>query len=329
MIQPLLTVGIPTYNRREAVTRRVQELVSTPLPEDMEVLVIDNASSDGTFEDLEPLCRNSRVRLLQNDHNLGFAGNFVQLIRKCQSAYLLYNSDEDMPLLHNLVDLQDFLRCRSPLFVSPVYYTYRDGVPQIERGKDKIREMKPVEFWGNALISGLVFHAPSSRAILDDFETLRHIHPTAAEYYPQIILISKLLARGSCYWWHKPINEQRDLLQSQHRPDRLGFAYCHVSPRWQLHKDMVGFLHDMIETADDPAAEAAAAKMLHTWELMLFDFLRNGIREERPDLLAAFDAGARRSDVNSRWINRLGRWALHIGTEPIATFKKVKRRLLR
>ena len=180
MIPPLLTIGIPTYNRRETVIRRVQELNSATLPEGVEVLVIDNASSDGTFEHLEPLCRNSGIRLLKNDHNLGFAGNFVQLIRKCQSTYLLYNSDEDALLLDNLVALQEFLRMRSPLFVSPLYRVYRDGYERIERGKERVKEIAPADFWEGALITGQVFHAPTSKAILKDFETIQQTHPTVA-----------------------------------------------------------------------------------------------------------------------------------------------------
>ena len=51
---PVLTIGIPTFNRRDAVLERLQELLSFDLDRKIEILIIDNHSSDGTISALEP-----------------------------------------------------------------------------------------------------------------------------------------------------------------------------------------------------------------------------------------------------------------------------------
>ncbi len=67
---PLLSIVIPVYNER----RFVEELVGRVLEQDwrMEVLLIDDASTDGTLEVLESLrARHDRVRLLRHQKNQG------------------------------------------------------------------------------------------------------------------------------------------------------------------------------------------------------------------------------------------------------------------
>ena len=49
---PILTVGIPTFNQSEAVCTRLKELIALEISDQIEILVIDNHSTDGTSENL-------------------------------------------------------------------------------------------------------------------------------------------------------------------------------------------------------------------------------------------------------------------------------------
>ena len=52
MRQPLISVVVPTYNRRELLKLCLKSIFSQELPEgeEMEIIVIDDGSSDGTWD---------------------------------------------------------------------------------------------------------------------------------------------------------------------------------------------------------------------------------------------------------------------------------------
>jgi glycosyltransferase involved in cell wall biosynthesis len=88
------------------------------VPEQAEVLVIDDASGDGTHAELARLCAGTAVRLLRNESNLGYAGNVLRLFEECRTPYLLVASDDDAVVTASLAPLARLLEERSPAFVS-------------------------------------------------------------------------------------------------------------------------------------------------------------------------------------------------------------------
>ena len=91
MIERILTIGIPTFNRIKAITSCMEFFEKKNLPEEIEILVIDNNSSDGTFKFLSERFTAENIRILKNKENLGFSGNTLQLIKECRTNYLLWN----------------------------------------------------------------------------------------------------------------------------------------------------------------------------------------------------------------------------------------------
>lgn len=73
MPRPWLSVVVPAYNEAAGIAATVEQ-ISRRLDadgRDWELLVVDNASTDGTPERLEPQLSDPRVRLLRNDANRG------------------------------------------------------------------------------------------------------------------------------------------------------------------------------------------------------------------------------------------------------------------
>lgn len=66
-----LTIAVPVYNERERVARALKELLSTTLPVESEIIVVDDGSSDGTWEELAQLPLPENVRLLRHARNRG------------------------------------------------------------------------------------------------------------------------------------------------------------------------------------------------------------------------------------------------------------------
>src|SRR5690606_12236688 len=114
-----ITIGIPTYNRADAVVARVRELLALRRDLDFHILVADNASSDGTFDRLTAEFAALDVELRRNEQNLGLAGNLLRLIEHSKTDYLTFVSDEDTVEAQGLFDLVETLRARRPRLVSP------------------------------------------------------------------------------------------------------------------------------------------------------------------------------------------------------------------
>jgi glycosyltransferase involved in cell wall biosynthesis len=73
---PRVSVAIPVYNGENYVAEAIQSILSQDLT-DFELIVTDNASTDGTRAICEAFAANDqRVRYVRNRCNLGAAGNF-------------------------------------------------------------------------------------------------------------------------------------------------------------------------------------------------------------------------------------------------------------
>jgi glycosyltransferase involved in cell wall biosynthesis len=107
---PLLTVVIPAYNEIATIDRIIAAVRAVDL--EMEIVVVDDGSSDGTRERLQAIAQNDgALRVLYHEHNqgkgaalrTGFAaarGQFVIV----QDADLEYDPSEYPKLLKPLVD---------------------------------------------------------------------------------------------------------------------------------------------------------------------------------------------------------------------------------
>jgi hypothetical protein len=90
--QPDLSVIILSFNTRELTLACVQSVFAAQDDLTLEVIVVDNASSDGTIEALRAAWPGARI--IANDHNLGFArGNNAGLRAAHGRCLMLLNSD--------------------------------------------------------------------------------------------------------------------------------------------------------------------------------------------------------------------------------------------
>jgi N-acetylglucosaminyl-diphospho-decaprenol L-rhamnosyltransferase len=83
---------IVNWNTRDLLVQCLQSLHDTTGDQDLEVIVVDNASSDGSPEMVRK--RFPQVKLIENQENVGFAQANNQAIKRCRGHYmLLLNSD--------------------------------------------------------------------------------------------------------------------------------------------------------------------------------------------------------------------------------------------
>ena len=95
MSAPLVSVMVPVYNRRVMLGDcLVSALAQTH--RDLEVVVVDNASTDGTWEVCRQFARaDSRVRIFRNSENIGPVRNWQRCFREARGHYgkLLFSDD--------------------------------------------------------------------------------------------------------------------------------------------------------------------------------------------------------------------------------------------
>jgi glycosyltransferase involved in cell wall biosynthesis/precorrin-6B methylase 2 len=109
-----LSVLIPVYNERTVVERCISQVVTAPLPENMdtELIVVDDCSADGTFAILERLAAAfPQLRLYRHEQNRGKGAAVRTAIERAsgdfsliQDADLEYDPSEYPQLLRPLLD---------------------------------------------------------------------------------------------------------------------------------------------------------------------------------------------------------------------------------
>jgi glycosyltransferase involved in cell wall biosynthesis len=92
---PLVSIGIPTYSRAGKLERAVGSVLSQTYA-NLEVVISDNASDDGTEAFCRALCaREPRVRYLRSPVNRGPTANFNKVIEELRGDYAMLLSDDD------------------------------------------------------------------------------------------------------------------------------------------------------------------------------------------------------------------------------------------
>ena len=102
-----ISVVIVGWNAKHYLELCLESLAGAPPHRSMEIIVVDNASSDGTAEMIE--ARFPYVKLIRSSENLGFAkGNNVG-IRRCQGRYIALVNPDVIVFSGCLDALADFL----------------------------------------------------------------------------------------------------------------------------------------------------------------------------------------------------------------------------
>jgi len=94
LASPTCTVAIPVFNRKDMVLRAVDSALEQDV-RGLDVLVVDNCSTDGTWEALQRIT-DPRVRLVRNSHNVGLFENFNRCLDLATGGYLRFLCSDDV-----------------------------------------------------------------------------------------------------------------------------------------------------------------------------------------------------------------------------------------
>lgn len=245
---PLMTLAIPTFNRREAVLRICHSVIPLVESDEVALLVIDDGSSDSTWDALSEFARPG-VTLIQHTSNVGFARTLPELIEASGTEYVVIANDDDGIDIGNLHELGSWLARIQPDFVST-----KNG--SIHRTNEANRPTEPIAHikYRSASVHapGLVFRRSATVEPLSFLREQLDKGNTAAVVYPQVLLAAWLCSEGSAWWWNKVITWEVDTLPPAHR-DSSGLPYW--APMARLNQAM-GFNAMLVDLAQRmPTAE--------------------------------------------------------------------------
>ena len=96
MGSPNVSIGLPVYNGERYLTEAIDSILGQTFS-DLELLISDNASTDGT----EDICqsyaaKDSRVRYLRQNENLGAAPNYNEVFHVSRGKYFKWAAHDDV-----------------------------------------------------------------------------------------------------------------------------------------------------------------------------------------------------------------------------------------
>ena len=97
MVEPLVSVGIPTYNRSEGL-RRTLECITGQTYQNLEIIVSDNCSPMSETEAVvkEFIAKDCRIQYYRQEENRGPGFNFGFVLEKATGEYFLWAADDDI-----------------------------------------------------------------------------------------------------------------------------------------------------------------------------------------------------------------------------------------
>jgi glycosyltransferase involved in cell wall biosynthesis len=92
---PVVSIGMPTYNAQGSIAAAVGFLLAQDFG-DFELIVSDNASTDGTWDVLQQLAaEDRRIVLMRQAINVGANGNYSAVARRARGRYFKWASSND------------------------------------------------------------------------------------------------------------------------------------------------------------------------------------------------------------------------------------------
>lgn len=101
--QPLVSICLPTYNAGKTVMSTLQSVLNQTY-QNLEILVVDNASTDSTLSLLQQITDPSLV-VHRNERNIGAEANFSRCIELASGEYIAIFHADDL-YLPNMVEKQ-------------------------------------------------------------------------------------------------------------------------------------------------------------------------------------------------------------------------------
>jgi glycosyltransferase involved in cell wall biosynthesis len=205
---PLVSVCIPTYNYGGVVGRAIQSVLAQT-ERDLELIVIDDQSTDGTADVVRPHLADARVAFVENERNLGLFANFNRCLELARGEYVKVLCADDWLHPRSLEDALSVLAAepRTAMATSPGWLVDWEGrLTGLLRGPFGLtrrvggrRAMESLADWGN-VAPGMPSHVLLRCSAVEEVGGFEEAFAPASDVH----LWLKLLARYDLGWVPEP-----------------------------------------------------------------------------------------------------------------------------
>jgi glycosyltransferase involved in cell wall biosynthesis len=193
---PLLTIGIPTYNRPSRILRTVEHLVKQIRP-GVEILIVDNCSTNTNVEEhlrtSLPQFESYPIRVVRNKVNIGPDANYARCFEHADGEYMWTLSDDDM-VMDDAIDtiIQEIEKYKH---LDLIGFNFNSNCNLVERSQpiliNNINDLSnKLDFFGNWL-----FMSTNVYKTREYFQYLRFAfwgaYTMASQLVPPMVAISK------------------------------------------------------------------------------------------------------------------------------------------
>lgn len=241
---PVIGVGMPVYNGERFLTEAIESILGQTIG-DLELIISDNASTDGTQEICRTFAaRDTRIQYVRQAVNVGASENYNIVFRNARSKYFKWASSNDVchqdflaKCLAILKERSDVVLCypRTRLFVDDpaAGQDYYDGMDAYEKS--------PCQRFGR-IVQHIGFNNVMNGVIRS--EILRKTKLIKPYFSSDIVLVAELALHGMVYEipeflffrrmdeasaTHLKSNEE--VLRHYHPNNRVMMSF----PHWKLH----------------------------------------------------------------------------------------------
>lgn len=279
-IRKILTIGIPSYNRLEELTRLVSQIYTSELLAYINVLIVD----DGQEKKIKKHFLNNfsefahDIQIHENPGNLGYAATFLRILQECKTEYLLMMADDDFINPESIKYLISDIENINPDFISPQFFINS----KLERGVNESREIAIHEYRSCCNHApGLVYKISSCKPYLDNLLDRLKQGKTDVIMYPQVTVVIHLLhAKKKCIWLNYPTAYEGSNLPSGLK-DSDGSNYWEFIPRCRQLVDFEDLLISLDENDE-------SKNMLKIHRSAAYNQILGSLIITSPELGAAF-----------------------------------------
>ena len=154
----LVSVLLPAFNASQFIEQAIESILNQTYS-NLELLIVDDASSDNTYKKIEKYLYDNRVKLFSHKENKGYLGSINFLFSECSGEYITFLDADDwcredrIALLVSAFDRDAELGCVGS-FCSRLYLDGKEELVTFENQYEKILNKLPerFEFIGAALM---------------------------------------------------------------------------------------------------------------------------------------------------------------------------------
>lgn len=170
-----ISICIPTYNGARYLEACLDSVLNQTY-KDIEILVVDDGSTDATFEILERYAASDeRIRLVRNENNLGLVANWNRCIELARGEWIKFVFQDDWIEPACLEAMLDASTRNSSIVACQRNFTFGEGVSENTRQDYLSRPTLSSLFPGTAIILAEAY----SDAVVDHFAVNFVGEPTA------------------------------------------------------------------------------------------------------------------------------------------------------